>query len=102
MIRRLIAKPGAEADIEHGYRWYQDRQSGLAGRFMEELDATFERITENPASYQEISPEIRMAVTHTYPYLVFFTYDQEAIYILAVLPGAQDPAYISARLKAEL
>ena len=101
MSRRLIVKPGAEADIANGFRWYQSRQSGLGERFVEELDVAFQRIVENPAAYQEVLPEIRRAATRIYPYLVFFTFDPEAVYILAVVPAAQDPRYINARLAAE-
>ena len=101
MSRRLIVKAGAEVDITDGYVWYQERQSGLGVKFVEELDAAFQRIVDNPASYQEVMPDVRRAVVHTYPYLAFFTFDSEAIYILAVIPAAQDPAYISSRLEAE-
>jgi plasmid stabilization system protein ParE len=100
MIRRLIVKPEAETDVADGYRWYQARQSKLGERYLEELDAAFQRIVENPAAYQEVLPEVRRAVAHTFPYLVFFTFDPEAVYILAVIPAAQDPQYISARLTA--
>ena len=101
MSRRLIVEPGTEADIGNGYDWYQERQIGLGLKFIEEVDVAFNRIVENPVSYQEVALGIRRAVVHTYPYLVFFTFDSEAVYILAVLPAAQDPAYINARLEAE-
>ena len=29
MSRELIVEPGAQADIEDGYGWYEERQSGL-------------------------------------------------------------------------
>ncbi len=100
MNRRLIVKPEAETDVADGFRWYQARQSKLGERFLEELDAAFQRVVENPAAYEEVLPEIRRAGAHTFPYLVFFTFDTETVYILAVIPAAQDPQYISARLAA--
>ena len=101
MSRRLIVKPGAEFDIANGFRWYEERQLGLGLRFIEQLDVAFQRVVESPASYQEVMPEVRKAVVRRYPYLVFFTYDPEAVHILAVIPAAQDPAYINSRLEAE-
>ncbi len=100
MTRRLIIKPEAEADAVDGFRWYQARQSELDERFLEELDAAFPRIVANPEVYQEVLPDIRRAVVHTFPYLVFFTFDRESVYILAVVAAAQDPQYISTRLAA--
>ncbi len=82
MTRALIIEPGAEADIEDGYGWYEERQSGLGRRFIEELDSTFLRVVENPGSYQEAVPAIRRAVTHTFPYLVFFTFNAQAAQIV--------------------
>ena len=98
MSRILIVEPGAEWDIEDGYGWYEERHLGLGVRFIDELDTTFLRVVENPASYQEVAPEIRQAVIHVFPYLVFFTHTAEAVYILAVVPAAQDPDFIASKL----
>ena len=98
MSRELIVELGAESDIAEGYGWYEERQSGLGSRFLEELDTAFARLAENPASYQEVMPNIRRAVTHTFPYLVFYTFTAQAVYILAVIPAAQDPNEISSKL----
>lgn len=56
MTRALIIEPGAEADIEDGYGWYEERQSGLGRRFIEELEITYQRLVENPESYQQAAP----------------------------------------------
>lgn len=98
MNRTLFVEPGAEADIEDGCGWYEERQSGLGRRFIEEPDTTFQRLVENPALYQEVLPEIRRAVTRTFPYLVFFTHNALAVHVLAVVPAAQDPDYIASKL----
>ena len=98
MSRELIVGPGAESDIEEGYGWYEERQPGLGSRFIEELDTALQRLAANPASYQEVLPDIRRAITHTFPYLVFFTFDATAVHILAVVPAAQDPNVILSKL----
>ena len=87
-----------KSDIEDGYGWYEERQSGLGLRFIEELDIAFLRLVDQPASYQEVMPNIRRAVTHIFPYLVFFTCNSQSVYILAVVPAAQDPDVIEPKL----
>ncbi|HEX7075592.1 MAG TPA: type II toxin-antitoxin system RelE/ParE family toxin [Hyphomicrobiaceae bacterium] len=67
---------------------------------MDEIEAAFDRVTSNPLHYQEVEPDIRRAVVHTFPYLVFYTFDEESVHVLAVIHGAQDPAYINERLGA--
>ena len=100
MSLQLIVEPEAEADIFEGYLWYEERQRELGSRFLEEIEATFNRIVENPGLYEEIEVGIRRSVTHTFPWLVFYTSDEKAIYILVVIFAAQDPAYITSRLGA--
>lgn len=100
MSRVLIVTPEAEADIFDGFRTYEERQLGLGTRFLDEIEQSLHRIAPNPHVYQEVEPDIRRAVVHTFPYLVFYTFDVEAVHVLAVIHGAQDPAYIKARLGA--
>lgn len=100
MSRVLVVTKAAEADILDGYRSYEEKQRGLGSRYLDKIDATFDRIASNPFHYQEVEPDIRRAVVHTFPYLVFYTFDEESVHVLVVIHGAQDPAYINERLGA--
>lgn len=100
MSRKLIVTKEAEADILDGYLSYEEKQEGLGLRFMDEIEQAFDRILPNPFLYQEVETDIRRAVAHTFPYLVFYTFDEQTIQILAVIHGSQDPAYINERLGA--
>lgn len=100
MSRALIVTPGAEADILDGYRSYEEARSGLGARFLDEIEKSLARIAPNPLQYQEVEPDIMRAVVHVFPYLVFLTFDDDSVPILAVIHGAQDPSYIKSRLGA--
>jgi plasmid stabilization system protein ParE len=100
MSRVLIVTPDAEADILDGYRSYEEKQSGLGYRFLDEIEKSLARIVPNPFQYQEVEPDIRRAVVHIFPYLVFYTFGRDSVHVLAVIHGAQDPAYIKSRLGA--
>jgi plasmid stabilization system protein ParE len=99
MSLALIVTPEAESDILDGYLWYEEKQSGLGIRFLDEIEQTLARIAPNPLQYQEVEPDIRRAVVHTFPYLAFYTFDADSVHVLAVIRGAQDPAYIRSRLR---
>ena len=99
MSHELIVEPEAEADIIDGYVWYEKRQRDLGSMFIEEVDASFNRIAANPELYQEVEDGIRRSVTHSFPWLVFYTFDEKAVHILAVIFAAQDPTYITSRLR---
>ena len=100
MSRALIVTKEAEADILDGYLSNEQKREGLGSRFVDEIERVFDRIVPNPYLYQEAEPDIRRAVAHTFPYLVFYTFDANAVQILAVIHGAQDPAHIKERLGA--
>ena len=100
MSRKLIISQEAEANILDGYFSYEEKQEGLSRRFMDEIELAFDRILPNPFLYQEVETDMRRAVTHTFPYLVFYTFDEQTVQRLAVIHGSQDPAYIDERLGA--
>lgn len=100
MGRALIVTKVAEADLLDGYRSYEEKQRGLGLRYLDEIEATFDRIASNPFHCQEVEPDIRRAVVHIFPYLVSYTFDEESVHVLVVIHGAQDPAYINERLDA--
>ena len=100
MSRAPIVTKAAEADILQGYRSYEEKQRGLGLRYLDEIEAAFDRVTSNPFHYQEVESDIRRAVAHMFPYLVLHTFDEEWVNVLAEIHGAQDPTDINVRLGA--
>lgn len=94
----LIIEPAAEEDIFIGYQWYEERQVGLGIRFLEALETLFDQILDNPKLYLEAIPGVRRSVTRTFPYLVFYALERNAVHVLAVIHAVQDPEYINERL----
>lgn len=48
MSRALIVTPDAEADLLEGFLSYEEKQLGLGGRFLDEIEQSFGRIASNP------------------------------------------------------
>jgi len=100
MSWKLLVKSSAESDILDGFVDYEQRLDGLGERFLDEVKNSFNRIESNPHLYQEIEEGIRRSITHTFPYIVFYTIEKDMIFVLAVIHAAQDPKYIANRLIA--
>jgi len=100
MSRKLVVTKETETDILDGFLSYEEKLEGLGRRFLDEVELAFGRILPNPFLYQEVETDIRRTVIHKFPYLVFYTFDDQTVHILAVIHGAQDPAYINDRLNA--
>jgi plasmid stabilization system protein ParE len=99
MVRRLIIRPLAEADLEDAARWYEEERAGLAGRFLSDADKTFVRIRERPLQFPEISSNVRRALLHTFPYAVYFRASEEAVVVLGVLHLRRNPRVWRARVR---
>jgi hypothetical protein len=52
--------------------WYQARRPGLGDEFAEEISATYAAIEEHPLRFPLVLDDIRMAVIHRFPYLIYF------------------------------
>ncbi len=98
MSWKLFVKSSAESDILDGFIDYEERLDGLGERFLDEVENSFNRIKSDPYLYQEIEEGIRRSITHTFPYIVFYTIEENTIFVLAVIHAAQDPEYIASRL----
>jgi plasmid stabilization system protein ParE len=98
MSWKLLVKSSAESDILDEFIDYESRLDGLGDRFLDEIKNSFSRIESNPYLYQEIEEGIRRSITHTFPYLVFYTIEKDVVFVLAVIHAAQDPKYIASRL----
>jgi plasmid stabilization system protein ParE len=91
MIRRLIIRAEAEADISEAALWYQARRAGLGEEFITEVHAAIESAAANPRKYRRLRrrPEVRRVLTRRFPYRVFFVLRPDAIVVFRVLHGAR-------------
>ena len=88
---RLEATPTVELDIEATFDWYEREEAGLGSQFLVELRAAYARILDHPFGYQDLRAGVRRALTRRFPHAIYFSIEEKAIVILAVLHTARDP-----------
>ena len=91
MARRIVVRPQSDLDIQAAAVWYEDQQSGLGARFLDELDLVFQRIAESPLQFPRLELEVRRALLRRFPYGVYFLAEAEEVRVLAVLHLHQQP-----------
>ena len=91
MARRVVVQPQSDLDIQAAAVWYEDQQSGLGTRFLDELDLVFQRIAESPQQFPRLEGDVRRALLHRFPYGVYFFTESEAVKVLAVLHLHRQP-----------
>jgi len=88
---RLVVRVEAEADIERAARWYEAELPGLGAEFLESIQDTVAAILESPLMYPAVEGDVRRAIMRRFPFLVYFTLDDDVVCMLAVLHGRRDP-----------
>ena len=91
MARRIVVQPQSYLDIQAAAVWYEDQQSGLGTRFLDELDLVFQRIAESPLQFPQLEGEVRRALLRRFPYGVYFLAESEEVKVLAVLHLHRQP-----------
>jgi hypothetical protein len=97
---RIEWTPAAAIEAEAEAAKYALKREGLGDRFLDEIDATIERITEGPEHFQRWpdDPSYRRAVVHVFPFVVCF----QCCEALLVPSGAYHYRYEAENLSAQL
>lgn len=90
--------PEAAEEWDDATDFYENRSAGLGEEFRSAVLAIFDAIAENPRKFPRTVRHYRRAVLRRFPYVVFFTVEQDGILVVAVLHGRRDPAVIKERL----
>jgi toxin ParE1/3/4 len=96
-VPSLIIRSRAEADIDEALAWYHSRDPSLVRRFLDELDAVFNRIAQNPSQFPSVVDPIQRARFRRFPYAVFFIVVGDLAAVIAVLHHRRKPVDWAAR-----
>ncbi len=78
-------------------RYYEEARPGLGRSFLDQLDATLERIERQPLIAQPVVGTVRRSVLSRFPYIVLYRAEPTAVQVLGVLPTRADPAHLLSR-----
>jgi len=94
---RIEWSPAAAVETEAEGREVRAQARGARRWFLDEIDATIERITEGPEHFQRWpdDPSYRRAVVHVFPFVVFYRIDEprHTVLIVSVAPAKREPGY---------
>lgn len=71
--------------------YYEQRENGLGTVFLEEVEATLQRILLNPAAWHQLSSRTRRCRTHRFPFGVIYQTRTDGILVIAVMDLRRDP-----------
>lgn len=95
---KLIVRPEAEADVQRGYRWYEEQLPGVGDDFLEIVERQIARVVERPVAYPRVHPRVRRSLTPRFPYAIFYLLRDDAVVVIAVSHQAQDAEHWQSRV----
>jgi plasmid stabilization system protein ParE len=84
--------PAVRDEIDDAHDWYEQRQPGLGGDFLDEVERVLAEITANPARYGFADADIREGTLKHFPYAIYYRVLTDRIRVLAVYHTARDPS----------
>ncbi len=84
--------PAARGEISDAHDWYERRQGGLGGDFLDEVQRTLAAIVANPARCGFADGDVREGLLRRFPYAVYYRVLVNRIRVLAVYHTSRDPS----------
>lgn len=84
-------RPEAARDLEDAAAWYEEQRGGLGQEFLDEVRRSLQRVAEQPELYPTMHRKTRRALTHRFPFGVFYRVEASSIVVVAVMHGSRDP-----------
>jgi plasmid stabilization system protein ParE len=81
----------ALSELKEATLYYEQKENGLGTAFLDEIDATVERIQRFPHAWHTVSPRTRRCRTHRFPFGLLFQIRPDEILITAVMDLRRDP-----------
>ncbi len=91
MAYDLVIKTLAEKDISQAVEWYAKQSQQLLPKLVKSIDNSLESIRENPEHYQKRYEEVRIVFTQKYPYGIYYTVEENTVFVHAILHTKQNP-----------
>jgi len=85
--------PQIKYEIKDSYNWYESKTIGLGESLLLELEDAFSLIQEAPHIWSKKRNIFSRYVVQRFPFSIYYTVENENIYIYAVAHSSRKPYY---------
>lgn len=87
----VIFRPAAVNDLVEAASWYEARIAGLGEELIDEILGATDRAQQNPELFRIVhrAGNIRRVLANRFPYRIFFSVVDQALYVHAILHAAR-------------
>jgi len=97
-MQELRFHPDVAMDIKEAYKWYEEQSVGLGEELFDEIERSYQAITEFPKAWAPFPHGFRRYLLSRFPYSIIYKIDDESIYIIAIMHNSRKPNYWFTRL----
>jgi plasmid stabilization system protein ParE len=90
-LSRVLFRPGAAAELDEAYKWYELQRAGLGDEFLQAAQALVARVADNPLAFPAVHRDRRRAVFHRFPYSLIYRVIEADVFVLACFHGKRNP-----------
>jgi plasmid stabilization system protein ParE len=95
----IQVRRAAELDIAEAHVWYEKQRQGLGAEFHFEVSRVFLLLEQTPLIYPVLYRDVRRALVHRFPYLLWYRVVDESVTVLACTHVRKDPEKVTRRLR---
>jgi toxin ParE1/3/4 len=96
---KVKVRRAAELDIAEAQVWYETQRAGLGADLHSEISKVLTVLTETPLIYTVLYRDIRRAIVHRFPYLIWYRVLGEEVTVLACTHARQSPSKVTSRVR---
>jgi len=78
-------------ELREAILYYEQRENGLGAVFLDEIEATLNRILQHPTTWHPLSPRTRRCRTHRFPFGLIYQIRTDEILVISVMDLRSDP-----------
>jgi hypothetical protein len=90
----------ATADLIEGYRFYEDRETGLGDYFLSNLYADIDSLAIFGGLHQTPYRHFHRALSRRFPFAIFYTVEANVVKVRAVIDCRRKPSWIRHHLRS--
>ncbi|MDA1275685.1 MAG: type II toxin-antitoxin system RelE/ParE family toxin [Verrucomicrobia bacterium] len=94
----IVNLPSAREDLADGFVFYEEREEGVGSYFLESLFSDIESLRLCAGMHRKVFGFHRL-LSKRFPYAVYYSMEEDTVFIWAVVDCRQDPASIQRKLK---
>jgi len=81
----------ALSELREATLYYEQQEKGLGVKFLDEIDATIDRMLRFPRAWHPVSARSRRCRTHRFPFGLLYQVRPDGVLITAVMDLRRDP-----------